>query len=209
MNQPQPTQKPKSYLKWLLVILAIVILAAVGVYFFYVKGGNVGGVFSLSSPTPTKSAAVSPSSKTGSTKTATPTSSDQTATPQSSPTTSTPTPAPPAGWKYVTTSLTDQGHTEGVTGSFSVLVKENWKEAPGSTLHSVVGYGPEVITSGGALCPGNYNNVCPLRISIGSISSACPTQYQTTNAKGCFTLSFFELSESDQNIIRDSFKIIQ
>ena len=61
MNQPQSTKPTsKSYLKWLLVVLGVVILATIAVYVFYVKGGNVGGVFSLSSPTPTESATIPP-----------------------------------------------------------------------------------------------------------------------------------------------------
>lgn len=65
MDQPQPSQPrttaPKSkLLKWLLIVLGIVILAAIAIYVFYVKGGNVGGVFSLSSPTPTESATILP-----------------------------------------------------------------------------------------------------------------------------------------------------
>jgi len=60
MNLPNSSIVPKRNLKWLLIVFGIVILVAIAVYFFYVKGGNVSGVFSLSSPSPTGTVAISP-----------------------------------------------------------------------------------------------------------------------------------------------------
>ncbi|MBM2820736.1 MAG: hypothetical protein HW405_496 [Candidatus Berkelbacteria bacterium] len=72
MNQQPTKTTPKSRLKLLLIVLGIVIIAAILVYFLYVKRGSTST--NTTSPSPTTSSAVSSptSSESGSTKTSTP-----------------------------------------------------------------------------------------------------------------------------------------
>lgn len=210
MNQTQPTRsQPKSYLKLLLIILGVVIVGS-GLYYYFgvYKATKGSSSISLTSPTPTKSTVVSPSASSGSAKTATP-SEGQTATPQTSPSTSTATPQPPSGWKYDTYGLTDQSGHQNNMAKYVVLIKNEWNRGGGnnSSLHGIVGYG-EVINSLSAKCgPADGDELCPFTITISTGTPSDPNQFATANNSGMVTLTFNGLSESDQKIIRDSFKI--
>jgi len=204
MNQSQPTTQPKSYLKLLLIILGVVIVGGGLYYYFGIYRGIKGSSsISLASPTPGKSAAVSPS---GTTKTSTP-ASEQTSTPQSSPSTSTATPPPPSGWKYDTWSVTAQDQHD-IRAQYVVLIKNDWKKEGGGSAsnHGWTGYGVDV-TSGGSC--GIQGNPCPLRIGISGGTPSGANQFATLDGKGYVTLTFNGLSDTDQKIILDSFKITQ
>jgi len=209
--------QPKSYLKWLLVILGVVILAAIGVYVFYVKSGNVGGVFSLSSPTPTKSAMVSPSAisatSPGSTKTSTPASGTTTSNGQPASSASSPQ-TPPSGWKSTSSQIWCAGPCY---TTFSVFIKNGWQEHQNSTGHT-----PVFFTANNQCLPdstldmtncyddmmvsfsdpGN-SNLITRSYPLGIVYNDQPSsQYSTIYVS--VNKSF---SSSDQNLIFDSFKV--
>lgn len=210
MNQPQPTPKPKSYLKWLLIVLGVVILAAVGVYFFYVKGGNVGGVFSLSSPSPTKSTAVSSPTGTGATPTST-----KTSTPSENQTSAlmpSPSPAgPPAGWKETTGMAVGLGPAN---VEFLVYIKDNWtRYNQNDTMH-----GPVFFTSNINCTTGRYADYqnCWDQLAISfypfsyypGASNLTIKTYPRTDGSGDVSVGVNKsISEADQKIIFDSFKV--
>lgn len=83
MNQPQPTPKSKSYLKWLLIVLAVVIVGSGLYYYFGIYKGSKTTV--TTSPTPTKSTAITPSAGAGTTTSPASTTGGQTNQGQTSP----------------------------------------------------------------------------------------------------------------------------
>ena len=215
MNQPQPTTKPQSkMLKWLLVILGVVILAAVGVYVFYIKGGNVGGVLSLSSPTPTKSAAVLPS---GTTKTSTPASGttpsdNQPSSPEASPQT------PPAGWKKFTNRAVGAGPA---FVEFSIYVKNDWsKYNENDTAHGPVFYTSNTNCAAGRFGPEPAYQNCwdHLAFSYSSMTGytgasnltirSFPYSASDGNTYNAYVGVNKSISDSEQKIIFDSFQVV-
>ena len=206
--------QPKSYLKWLLIILGIVILAALGVYFFYVKGGNVGGVLSLSSPTPTKSAVTSPSPGAGTTKTSTPASGTTTSGGQTSPASSPE--SPPAGWKKVTNNAVGAGPAY---VEFSVYVKNDWTMYnENDTAHGPVFYTTNSNCTAGTLGTGYQNCWDHLAVSYPPMTDysgasnltirSFPYSASDGNTYNAYVGINKSISDSDQKIIFDSFKII-
>lgn len=216
MNQPQSTPKPKSYLKWLLIVLGVVILAAVGIYVFYVKGGNVGGVFSLSSPTPTKSVAISPTTgtTTGPGQTSTPASGTTTSGGQASPASSPDN--PPDGWKKVTNNAVGAGPA---FVQFSIYVKNDWTTYnENDTAHGPVFYTSNSSCASGAFGTGYQNCWDQLAVSYSPMSSytgasnltirSFPYSASDGNTYNAYVGINKSISESDQKIIFDSFKVV-
>lgn len=201
MDQSQPmAPAPKSNLKWLLIVLAVVIVGG-GLYYYF---GIVKASPTTTSPTPSKSVFLSSSPNVSPTKTSTP-SSNQASAAVSSPS-PTATPAAPTGWKYDTWGLTDQTQHD-ITASYVVLIKDSWGRGGGggSSLHSAVGYGEQASDSG--WCGLTAEDICPFSLTITSGAASGSNQFATLDNKGHVTLSFNGLSDSDQKIIRDSFKV--
>jgi len=220
MNQPQPvspsqggpTPKQKSYLKLLLIVLGVVIIGS-GLYYYFGIYKGVKSVTSVSSPTPTKSAAVSPS---GATETSTPASGTTTSTNEpSSPAASPQT--PPEGWKLANTRIFCAGPCY---ADFSVFIKEDWKEHQNTTAHTAayftsndqcqVGYNPSFTENCFdhlivGLGDPNNDNLLTKSYPLGNVyndqpSTQYPKIYVSVNKS---------ISSSDQSLILDSFKVTQ
>ena len=203
MNQ-QPSVQSKSYLKLLLIILAVVIVGS-GLYYYFgiYKGVKGSSSVSVASPTPTKS--VSPLSS-GSTKTATP-SNNLTAT--SNPTL-TPNQTPPAGWKNGSGEKYNGG---GLAVDFTVFVKNNWIVNTNNSAHGPVFFtsNTQCNTSSLSGVGNNYPNCWDDLIVGGSNNvSDYPTDVEVRSFPVSGGTSIIvavnkTLNDSDKNIIFNSF----
>lgn len=184
---------------WLWIILAVVMVAALGLggwYFFDQKGKTTV----KTSPTPTKSAAVSPSPAAGTTST--PVSSTKTSTPS---TTSTPTPlsSPPAGWKSVENEITGFKTYTGPK-KYRVFIKDEWDLVPANYINY---YG---VTSECSQYSEKEGKGCAFQITYNSISSDQSSKHYeipVPNTSFYLAIDFFNISESDKTIVKQSFTV--
>lgn len=202
--------------QWLLVTLAIVVVAALGLGGWYFLGGE-GKTTVKTSPTPTLSVALSPSAGATSpsgAKTATP-SGGQTATATATPT-STPTPTPPAGWKLEKNEIL-QGGGNVVYASYQLFIKDSWSARPDSAFviwpNNKQYYGDDPHCGTSVNDPSYSGNYCYFYIHGGGKYDAASSYfYPIPNSSKYLIVTFNEakpLSESDKKIILDSVQVIE
>ena len=198
---------------WLLWTLIGVVLIGGGFTYWYISGGKSGAT-TTTSPTPTKSAVVSPGTSptatsgttTGGTGSATGNAGgtggtgDQTSTPAN---TSTPTNNPPAGWKYDSQTL--KAHGTMITGRYTILIKNDWTSSYNSINQELREY---AINSQGTCVLYGTQTGCAVIVQFNWGSTTTESNvYWTTDHKGYFTLTFpnNNLSEADRKTVTDNF----
>lgn len=198
--------KPKSNLKWLLIVLAAVIIGA-GLYYYFgiIKGSKTNPT---ASPTPTLASSILISPKL--TPTSIPT-SGQTPTPSPSPSR----PALPSGWLDKDAIVSCPGPCN---SEFSIYVKNSWTEHTNNVNHTPVFFtdnnqcmlSPDILNT--TQCyddvavslsdPGNASLVTrsyPLtNIYNGQPAAQYPKIYVSVNKS---------VSTADQNLIFESFRL--
>lgn len=208
--------------KWLMITLAIVVVAALGFGGWYVLGKK-GGTTIKTSPSPTLSAVLSPSpgatspGTTGGGTGTTGGTGEQTATPTS---TSTPTQTPPAGWKLQEDTLLSGGGSV-YYAKYQLFIKDGWTSRPDSAFvtwpNHIIYYGDNPYCGTSPTYDPNIKpENCFFRISGGDSSSQTDNidrySYAVPNTDKFITLSFYPmkpLSESDRKIILDSVQAIE
>lgn len=196
---------------WLWVVLAAVVLIGGGLTWWYVKSSKDTTTSTSTSPTPVKSATISPKSSVSPTAT-----TGKTATP-------TPAQTPPTGWKIEEKSLL-LGRNVSSSGKYKVFVKNSWTAINAGDVSyptSTIAYAENSTckeTLPGHGIEQSVLNTCSLfYVSIGKYdsmpSSTSSTYYYPAKvAEGIPGVAYMKLiftpqiSEADKKIVLDSFQ---
>lgn len=206
--------------KWLLVVLAVVVAGALGYTGWYYNYQKTSAP--TASPTPAKSITLSPSAATTASPAAT--SGSQTTGQTGNGTTTpapTPTPTPPTGWKLENAGILCPG-TCGV--AYSVFIKNIWTKHSNETMHTPAFYTDKICYTQYADFVQTGQCFNDLIISINGPPSQMG--YTGVPADSDFVIKTYDwpttnnsyynkvwvivnksMSETDQNIIFNSFKI--